>query len=222
MAIGTYAELQTAVANWLDRDDLTDRIPEFIALAEARMNRALRIAIMLNVDQTTLGGAATLVAGTRDYALPSGYLQMLDFHLRTSPIITLSYITPENMNRMWAGSQSGIPKSYTIFSDNSTGTPIKSVRLGPAPASASDYSITFYKKIDALSDSNTTEAMLTNNPDVYLYGSLLEAEPFLMNDQRVQLWSAALREAINEIQLQDNRDRHSGSAMRVMNTSGYY
>ena len=222
MAIGTYAELQTAVANWLDRDDLTDRIPEFIALAEARMNRALRIAIMLNVDQTTLGGAAALVAGTRDYALPSGYLQMQDFHLRTSPIITLSYITPENMNRMWAGSQNGIPKSYTIFSDNSTGTPIKSVRLGPAPASDYDYSITFYKKIDALSDANTTEAMLTNNPDVYLYGALLEAEPFLMNDQRVQLWSTALREAINEIQLQDNRDRHSGSAMRVMNTGGYY
>ena len=58
MAIGTYSELQTAVANWLDRDDLTDRIQEFIALAEARMNRILRLAIMLNVDETTLGGAA--------------------------------------------------------------------------------------------------------------------------------------------------------------------
>ena len=66
MAINTYATLQTAVANWLDRSDLTDRIPEFIALAEARMHRTLRLAIMLNVDQTTLGGAATLVAGTRD------------------------------------------------------------------------------------------------------------------------------------------------------------
>ena len=108
MAINTYATLQTAVANWLDRSDLTDRIPEFIALAEARMNRNLRLALMLNVDQTTLGGATTLVAGTRDYDLPSGYLQMVDFHLRTAPITTLSYITPENMNRMWAGSQLGI------------------------------------------------------------------------------------------------------------------
>ena len=67
MAINTYATLQTAVANWLDRSDLTDRIPEFIALAEARMNRNLRLALMLNVDQTTLGGASTLVAGTRDW-----------------------------------------------------------------------------------------------------------------------------------------------------------
>ena len=221
MAISTYAELQTAVANWLDRDDLGDRIPEFIALAEARMNRALRIAIMINIDETTLGGAATLVAGTRDYSLPAGYLQMIDFHLRTDPITPLSYITPENMNRMWAGSQHGTPESYTIFSDNASGKPIKQVRLGPAPASAYDYSMMFYKKIDALVQGGDT-TMLTDNPDIYLYGALLEAEPFLMNDQRVQLWATALQEAVGEIQSQDNKDRHSGSAMRVMNTGGYY
>ena len=222
MAINTYATLQTAVANWLDRSDLTDRIPEFIALAEARMNRNLRLSIMLNVDETTLGGAATLVAGTRDYALPSGYLQMVDFHLRTSPITTLSYLTPENMNRMWAGTQKGKPLAYTIFSDNASGTPIKSVRLGPSPDSSYDYSIMFYKKVDALSTVNTTEAMLTDNPDVYLYGALLEAEPFLMNDQRVQLWATAFQESVRALQEQDNKDRHSGSAMRVMNTGGYY
>jgi hypothetical protein len=79
----------------------------------------------------------------------------------------------------------------------------------------------FYKKIDALSDSNTTEQMLTDNPDVYLYGALLEAEPFLMNDQRVQLWATAFQESLRALQEQDNKDRHSGSAMRVMNTSGY-
>jgi hypothetical protein len=221
MAISTYSELQTAVANWLDRDDLGDRIPEFIALAEARMNRALRIAIMINIDETTLGGATTLVAGTRDYSLPAGYLQMIDFHLRTDPITPLSYITPENMNRMWAGSQYGTPESYTIFSDNASGKPIKQVRLGPAPASAYDYSMMFYKKIDALAQGGDT-TMLTDNPDIYLYGALLEAEPFLMNDQRVQLWATALQEAVGEIQSQDNKDRHSGSAMRVMNTGGYH
>ena len=222
MAIGTYAELQTAVANWLDRGDLTDRITEFIDLTEARMNRVLRLQLMVNVDTTTLGGAAALVAGTRDYALPSGYLQMIDFTLTTDPIRTLSYITPENMNRMRAGSQSGIPHAYTIFSDNSSGTPVPTVKLGPAPAGAYTYSMMFYKKIAALTPANTTEAMLTDNPDIYLYGALLEAEPFLMNDERVQLWATAYQQAITDLQEQDNKDRHSGSAMRVMNTGGYY
>jgi hypothetical protein len=64
--------------------------------------------------------------------------------------------------------------------------------------------------------------MLTNNPDVYLYGALMEAEPFLMNDARVQLWATAYQQAIADLQEQDNKDRHSGSAMRVMNTGGYH
>ena len=64
--------------------------------------------------------------------------------------------------------------------------------------------------------------MLTNNPDVYLYGSLMEAEPFLMNDARVQLWATAFKQAIADLQEQDNKDRHSGSTMRVMNTGGYH
>ena len=46
MAINTYSTLQTAVANWLDRDDLTDRIPEFVSLAEATFNRTLRLRAM--------------------------------------------------------------------------------------------------------------------------------------------------------------------------------
>jgi hypothetical protein len=64
--------------------------------------------------------------------------------------------------------------------------------------------------------------MLTDNPDIYLYGALMEAEPFLMNDARVQLWATAYKEAVTNLQEQDNKDRHSGSAMRVMNTGGYF
>ena len=80
----------------------------------------------------------------------------------------------------------------------------------------------FYKKVDSLSVTNTTEQMLTNSPDLYLYGALREAEPFLMNDARVQLWEAGYQQAVSDLQEQDNKDRHSGSAMRVMNTGGYY
>jgi len=209
MAIGTFAQLKTAAANWLDRSDLTDRIPEFIVLAEARFNRILRTR-----DMETVSTAISTVAGTREYSLPTGFVQMRGFHLTTDPLTPLAYITPEMMTRIWAGSSKGKPEVFTIIADN--------VRLGPNPDAVYTTSMLYYKTFTALSDSATTNDMLTNNPDVYLYGTLLEAEPFIMNDARVQLWATAFKQAIDDIQSQDNKDRHSGSELRVMNTSGYY
>ena len=208
MAIGTFAELKTAAANWLDRSDLTDRIPEFISLAEARFNRVLRIR-----DMETVSTAISTTGGTREYSLPTGFVQMKEFHLTTDPLTPLAYITPEMMSRMWAGSTTGKPKVFTIIADN--------VRLGPSPDAVYTTSMLYYKTFTALSTDNTTSEMLTNNPDVYLYGTLLEAEPFIMNDERVPLWLAAFEKAVSDIQNQDNKDRHSGSQLRVMNTGGY-
>ena len=209
MALSTFAELKVGVANWLDRSDLTDRIPEFIVLAEARFNRVLRIR-----DMETVSTAISTTAGTREYSLPTGFVQMREFHLTTDPLTPLSYITPEMMSRIWAGSTKGKPEVFTIIADN--------VRLGPNPDAVYTTSMLYYKKITALSDSATTNDMLTNNPDIYLYGTLLEATPFIMQDERVGLWLAAFEKAVADIQNQDNKDRHSGSQLRVMNTSGYY
>jgi len=181
-------------------------------LAEAKMNRNLRISLMENVSTDIL-----MANGTRDYSLPTGFTGMKEFHLTTSPITPLSYITPEMMNRMWAGSNTGRPQAFTLFSDAGT----RKIRVGPSPDSDYTTSMLFLKKIDALSTTNTTEAMLTENPDVYLYGALLEAEPFLMNDSRVQLWANMLEKVAQDLQERDIFDRHSGSELRVMNTGGY-
>ena len=208
MAISNYSELNTAVANWLDRDDLTDRIPEFIALAEARFNRLLRIRAM-ETKQT-----ASTVASQRNLALPTNFIQMRNLQINTSPITSLEYVTPEMYDRLYGGSDTGTPKAYTILADE--------IQLGPIPASVQTIEMLFYKRFDALTSSASTNWMITNAPDVYLYGCLLEAEPFIMNDPRVQLWATAFQQAIADIQDQDNRDRHSGSALRVMNTGANY
>ena len=208
MAINTYSTLQTAVANWLDRDDLADRVPEFISLAEATFNRVLRIRAM----ETTL--ADTTPSGSKEDPLPTGYLQMREIHLTTSPIVSLAYITPEIMYRIRSGSVTGKPTNYSILGDN--------ILFGPTPDGAYDYSITYYKAFTALSDAAPTNWLITNAPDLYLYGTLLQAEPFLMNDERVPLWERAVRQVISDLQQQDDKDRHSGSEMRVMNTSGYF
>ena len=208
MAIGTFAQLKTAAANWLDRSDLTDRIPELISLAEARFNRVLRVR-----DMETVSTAISTSAGTREYDLPTRFVQMKEFHLTTDPLTPLAYITPEMMTRMQAGSSKSKPQVFTIIADK--------VRLGPNPDAVYTTSMLYYQAFAALSDSATTNDMLTNNPDVYLYGTLLEAEPFIMNDEGVPLWLAAFEKAVSDIQNQDNKDRHSGSQLRVMNTGGY-
>ena len=207
MAISTYSELKTAVANWINRDDLTDRIPEFIALAEARFNRMLRVSAMEGLY------TADTVKAQRNYNLPPRYLQMRSLRLNRDPLVVLTYLTPEMMDRVWAGSAVGIPKAYTIKAND--------IFLGPAPSSVYEMEMDYFRKFDALSTSTATNWVIINAPDVYLYGSLLEAEPFIMNDQRTALWSAAFYKAIEDIQLQNDKDRYSGSEMRVMNTSGY-
>jgi len=78
MAISNYTELQTAVANWLDRDDLSDQLPDFISLNEALFNRVLRIRPM----ETIVTNAT--VSGTKAYDLPTGYVQMREIHLDTT------------------------------------------------------------------------------------------------------------------------------------------
>lgn len=208
MAINSYSTLQTAVANWLDRDDLSDRIPEFIALNEAVFNRVLRIRPMETIVTTAT------VSGTKAYDLPTGYVQMREIHLDTSPITSVQYMTPEMLYRIWAGSSSGKPNAYSVIGDK--------IYFGPTPDGGYNYIMTYYKKFDALSDTNTTNWIILNAPDVYLYGTLLQAEPFLMNDQRIPVWERGLRQAIADLQEQDDKDRHSGSELRVMNTSGYY
>mgnify|MGYP003136349999 CR=1 FL=1 len=207
MAISTYSELKTAVANWINRDDLTDRIPEFIALAEARFNRMLRVSAMEGLY------TADTVKAQRNYNLPPRYLQMRSLRLNRDPLVVLTYLTPEMMDRVWAGSAVGIPKAYTIKAND--------IFLGPAPSSVYEMEMDYFRKFDALSTSNATNWVMINAPDVYLYGSLLEAEPFIMNDKRMALWAASFYKAIDDIQLQNDKDRYSGSEMRVMNTSGY-
>ena len=208
MAINSFTTLKSAISNWLDRDDLSDQLPDFISLNEALFNRVLRIRPMETIVTDTT------VSGTKAYDLPTGYVQMREIHLDTTPVTSLQYISPEMLYRVWAGSSSGKPDSYSIIGDK--------IYFGPTPDSAYNYTMTYYKTFDALSDSNTTNLVILNAPDVYLYGALLQAEPFLQNDQRIPVWERGLRQALSDLQSQDDKDRHSGSQLRVMNTSGYY
>ena len=207
MALGTFTELKDAIADWLDRSDLTDRIPDFITLAEARLNRDLRIRPM------EVRSSMETTAGQRYFNLPGGYLQMRNMQINSNPITPLEYITPEMLDRLYGSDTTGKPKAYTLIGDE--------IQLAPIPDSTYTLEMAFYEKFTALGDGTsgtvTSNWLTTNAPDVLLYGALLEAEPFIKNDERIALWLNAFNSAIRKVQDADAKDRHSGSAMRVRN-----
>ena len=207
MALSTFTELKDAIADWLDRSDLTARIPDFIALAEARINRELRIRPM-EVRSTMYA-----TVDQQYFNLPGGYIQMRNIQLNTNPTTPLEYITPEMLDRLYGSTTTGKPRAYTLIGDE--------IQLAPIPDSAYQIEMAFYEKFTALGDGTSgtvTSNWLTKNaPDILLYGALREAEPFIKNDERVAVWLNGYGNAIDKLQKADQRDRHSGSAMRVRN-----
>ena len=208
MALTTYSELKTAIANWLDRSDLDDRIPEFIQLAEARHRRDFKIRRM----ETRV--TANTIADTEYYSLPDNFVAMRNIQLNTDPKTSLEYLTPEQMDRVRAGSNTGKPKAYSIIGNN--------FQLRPIPDAVYQIEMLYYKYFTALSDSNTTNDMLTYHPDLYLYGALVEAEPYLQNDKRIQTWAGFYDRAKQDLITTNERDRHSGVAPTTRIDFGAY
>ena len=208
MAITNYSELKSAIADWLDRTDLTDSIPDFITLAETRHRRDFKLRRM----ETRV--TANTVADTEYYNLPDNFVAMRNIQLNTDPKTALEYLTPEQMDRIYAGSNKGKPKAYSIIGDN--------IQLRPLPDSAYEIEMLYYKYFTPLSDSNTTNDMLTYHPDAYLYGALVEAEPYLQNDKRIQTWASFYERAKKDIIDSNERDRHSGVAPTTRIDYGLY
>lgn len=202
MAIGTFSELKDAIKSWSKRTDLDSTIPDFIKLAETRINRNIRVRSM----ETRV--TASTVSGQKYYGLPTNFVQMRHFKLNTSPVTDLEYLTPERLDTLWAGSQTGKPLVYTLVGDE--------VRVAPTPGSVYTMEMLYYQKFAALSDTNPTTELLTSSPDIYLYGALIELSAFTEHNEGILKWTQLFNETITAMQNEDNRDRHSGSALRMV------
>lgn len=191
MALDTFSGLKTTIADYLNRDDLTSIIPSFITIAEAKFNRKLRVRQMVK--------RATATLDTAFFAFPSDFLQAKEFQLNTNPITYLEYVTEKQGDLMRQNSivASGQPKYYTIV-----GTQIEVIAT---PDSGYTGELTYYGKITALSDSNTSNWLLAYAPDLYLYGALLEAIPYLKDDERLNTWGQMYQSTLSDIEVADQR-----------------
>lgn len=198
--ITTYATLKSAVADYLNRQDLTSVIPTFIQLAEKEFNRTLRVREMLNRSQATIS--------TQYIAMPEGFLEMRNLRVNTSRgWKSLRVMSPEQIDEnrtTFNSNQTGEPEGYTLNPDDS-------IEVTPAPNDSYTVEMTFYEEIPALSDSNTTNWMLEKNPDLYLFGALLQSAPYLKEDERIGVWSGLYRSLFTDIQAESDRAKYAGS-----------
>lgn len=189
MSISTYSELKTAVANWLARDDLTDRIPEFITLAEAKFNRDLRGNLMEKRSTTSVD----LGSDEPEFiTLPSNFQTMRRIRLSSvagKPRLEFKSGAQLDEYRYSISNGPGQPAFFTIVGDE--------IELCPTPSEAYTIEMVYRAKITPLSDATTTNWLLDLAPDLYLYGALMESAPYIKEDGRVSIWSAGYTHAID-------------------------
>lgn len=184
MTISSYSDLQTSVANWLHRSDLTSIIPDLIRLGEKRIERDIRTPEM----ETTFSEAVS--SGVVN--VPTGFAGWKLAYVDGTPVQVLNpksldWIYQNYPNRSGTGKPKFIGRNGSVFD------------FGPYPDSTYTIKGTYYKHLTTVSSS--WNALATANPDLYLFATLCEAAPYLKNDQRVTLWEgkyAALKEAINK------------------------
>lgn len=203
----TYAELKTAIANYLNRSDLTSDIDTFIDNTEAELNRRLRMSDMVK--------RATATADSQYLSLPTDWLEAINVEITSNDFTPLFQQSIESLD------------VYRKANNNVTGKPVffatvdKTLELAPTPDTSYTLQLTYYGKIDALSDTNTSNFVSTTHPDVYLYGALKHASIFLMEDERVPLFTAQFEKALEEMKMQQEKsDFAKGSLMQRRRTYG--
>jgi len=194
-----YTELQAAVGSWLNRQDLSAVIPTFIALAEADFGRKIRHRRQV--------ARATTQFDEHFILLPDDFVQAKNVQLNVDPVVTLEYVTLEHADLLRGGRYQGTgqPVYYTIVGDQLEGVPV--------PDSDYEIELTYYEKIDALSESVPSTWLSELHPDIYLYGALLQSAPFLKDDARVPIWDGLYQRAIEALNLESDRAEISGATL---------
>ena len=202
--ITNYATLQSAIADYLNRADLTAQIQTFIQFCEADLNTRLRSREMI-VN-------ATATSDGQFVSLPPDWLEAINMMIvgGQSP---LRYITPDEADV--------INKAQTYTSTRFYSMTTGIIELVPPAVDDITIDMVYYGKIPALSDANTTNWLLTKAPDVYLYGALTHAAPFLMDDQRMPVFSQIYLARVQSLQDESQKALHSGSPLIARPRSVY-
>lgn len=196
MALTTYSELQTAVADWLNRTDLTAVIPDFITLAEAELKRRVR--------RWTRSTTITIDAGNEDP--PTQMAEAVAIRLLTgqgSLDVPLRLCTPEMLweRRARNSGVTGRPTDFAFFNEQ--------LQFAPEPDQSYSATLIYVEQLIPLADSpSATNEILEHAPDAYLFGALLQAAPYVEHDERIAVWQMKFDNAIEQLNEQRAREEY--------------
>lgn len=205
--MSTFAQLKTDVATWVDKDDLGPQIPIFVNNGIQKANRKLRL-----IDMETIS-SAKLATGKNYFDLPDRFITLINVFTDTNPETKLIYVTPEQMT-LQVKPDGTLPKSYTIVDGK-----IKTDLLVPLTSSiTTKLWISHIKGYPSLVEDSDTNWLLQNAYDLMLYLSIMSAELFIINDERVPKIKALAEEAIDELNAMAEEGRYSGDTLRIRAT----
>lgn len=180
MALGTYSELQTAVASFLHRSDLTSEIQDFIRLAEADLQVRARL------EQWTATSTVSLTSGSG--SLPNDFYKAVSVTYGAE-LYALDFLPKARFDAVAAAAESGSPVAYTISGTN----------LLVYPLLTGSVTLSYTARFTALSNSATTNSLLTNFPDVYLEGALFQACVWDKDSEGMQVHGALFNAGIDRV-----------------------
>ena len=202
MALTNYTGLKTSIADFLNRDDLTSVIPDFVALAEAQINRDVRHWRM-----------EARSSGQQDPAdeymqIPADWVETIRLHLTGTGTSVVNLVSRDAMADKRAAQENaaGTPRMYTHANGQ--------FQLFPTPDATTNFELLYYQKIPSLI-TNTDNWLLLEAPDVYLYGALLHSAPYLADDQRVAVWAQLYGAAVQRLNQVSEDAMFSGSGLTL-------
>jgi len=202
MALSNYTGLKASIADFLNRDDLTSVIPDFITLAEAQINRDIR---HFKMEARSSGQQSS---GDEYMQVPSDWIETIRLHLTGSGTTVVNLVSRDAMADKRAANENatGTPRMYTHADGQ--------FQLYPTPSVDTDFELLYYQKVPSLS-SNSDNWLLLEAPDVYLYGALLHSAPYLAEDQRVAVWAQMYSAAVARLNEYSDQARYSGSGLTL-------
>ena len=188
MSIATYAELKTAVADFMNVAEADASIDTFIKLTESQFERELRVR-----EQEK---SASYLINDTDLSLPADFLEIKSITLDGTGR-RLDFVSQDSL--MNHQSLTASPKLFTVFGEF--------IKVWPQPASGSDVAATllYYARLDPLSASAPTNSILTNYPDLYMYGCLTNAAGYLKDDASLGIYAPLYERAVRAANSNDKR-----------------